>query len=88
MIIRGSKPRSFPVGVEHSRSTLLRVYGSGYEEGVVYTVPEGEELVIPEHDGWVSPRETLHVFPAGTRFRLVHIGDLWQLSITEILPTG
>lgn len=80
-IIRGSKPRSFPVGVSQCHATLKTVYGM---QGTEQVVPEGEVLVVPEHGGWESPLETRHEFPTGTRFRVVRAGNPHTLSITEV----
>ncbi len=83
-IIRGSRPRTFPVGVYQSNATLKKVYAD-LHVGKIITVPEGLVLVVPEHGGWESPKEVRREFPAGTRFRLLLSGDPHTLSVTEIL---
>src|SRR4051812_27517027 len=87
--IRGSRPQAHPAGTDHpTRWTLLRVYGTKYE-GLDLTVPEGEELHVSEYgqapDGGDPTR---HVFPAGTRFRLLDAGGLHHRAVTEIFTAA
>jgi hypothetical protein len=84
-VIRGSKPRTFPVGAEQSHDSLMTVYGQHYE-GKEQVVPEGQVLVVPEHGKAPdSGQQIRHQFSAGTRFVVRTAGDAHTLSVTEIL---
>ena len=84
MIIYGSKPMSFPVGQPQNRDTLREVYGKWYK-GQEIVVPEGMVLVVKEHGGWESPKETRHQFPSGTKFKVLNEGSPYELAKTEIM---
>jgi hypothetical protein len=81
-ILRGGVPLTFRSGDRQCHETLQHVYA---KEGV-YVVPNGHVLVVsvygPAPSGGRSERRE---FPAGTRFRLVRSGSVYQRAVTEIL---
>lgn len=81
-VIRGQKPRTFPVGTPQSRDTLINVFGE-QEVGTTLTVPEGQVLVVPEGGGF-GEKETRHEFPAGTQFCVRRAGTPHTYTLTEI----
>lgn len=83
-IIRGDRPRSFPIGAPQCFQTVKVVYGKDFE-GRWEVVPTDQVLVIPEYEGGSHEGQTIrHQFPAGTRFRVVRAGNHHLVSITEV----
>lgn len=79
MRIYGSLPRMFSAGTDALPAIPCRRVG---EE---CTVPEGLELVVPQHgEGAYGGHVKRLRFPAGTRFVVRYPGSVHQVACTEI----